>query len=106
MQSLFPIDDRFLNAIARLKERNDIDFEIVMNKISEVSEAIDQQNLHSLPDKQMNYSERFHTIKGFGSALNVLKNIFANPEQLLVELKEQEDFLEAQEKLKEEGLAE
>jgi len=105
-QSLFPLDEKFLYAIVRLEEDGNADWAIIRDKIYEVSELTDQNSLHTFPDVRMNYTERSNVLKGFGIALSLLKNIFKNPSQLVTELKEQDDFLEAQEKVREDGLSE
>ena len=104
--SLFPIDERFLLAISRLEDENNSNFIIIRDKLSEVSTMITQTNLHGFPDYRLNYGERFNFMRGFSAALDLLKNIFNNPGQLIAELKEQEEFTEAQERAREEGLIE
>ena len=104
--SLFPIDERFLLAISRLEDENNPNFLIIRDKLSEVSIMITQTNLHGFPDYRLNYGERFNFMRGFSAALDLLKNIFNNPGQLIAELKEQEEFTEAQERAREEGLIE
>jgi hypothetical protein len=96
--SLFPIDEKFLLAISRLEDENNPNFLIIRDKLSEVSVMITQQSLHGFPDYRLNYGERFNFMRGFSAALDLLKNIFNNPNVLLNELKEQETFLEAQER--------
>lgn len=102
MQSLFPIDEKFLFAITRLDDDGNVDWKIIKEKIAEVSTMITQTNLHGFPDYRLNYGERFNFMRGFSAALDLLKNIFNNPSALLVELKEQEDFLDAQERVRQE----
>lgn len=97
MNSLFPIDEKFLYAISRLEDENNQNWAIIKEKMSEVSTMITQTNLHGFPDYRLNYGERFNFMRGFSAALDLLKNIFNNPNQLLIELREQDEFLEAQE---------
>jgi phage regulator Rha-like protein len=99
---LFPIDEKFLLAISRLEDENNSNFLIICDKLSEVSTMITQTNLHGFPDYRLNYVERFNFMRGFSAALDLLKNIFNNPNALLIELKEQDDFLEAQERARQE----
>jgi hypothetical protein len=96
--SLFPIDEKFLLAISRLEDENNPNFLIIRDKLSEVSTMITQTNLHGYPDFRLNYGERFNFMRGFSAALDLLKNIFNNTNELLIELKEQDESLEAQER--------
>jgi hypothetical protein len=105
-QGLFPIDEKFLLAISRLEDENNPNFLIIRDKLSEVSTMITQNNLHGFPDYRLNYGERFNFMRGFSAALDLLKNIFNNPSQLIAELKEQDEFTEAQGRAREEGLIE
>lgn len=91
--SLFPIDDKFLLAISRLEDENNSNFLIIRDKISEVSIMITQQSLHGFPDFRLNYGERFNFMRGFSAALDLLKNIFNDPNQLLTELRSRTNSL-------------
>jgi hypothetical protein len=106
MQQLFPIDENFLLAISRLEDEDNPNWAIIQKKISEVSTITTQQNLHGFPDSRLNFRERFDFMRGFSAALDLLKNIFNNPSQLIAELKEQDEFTEAQDRAREEGLIE
>jgi hypothetical protein len=102
VNQLFPIDERFLLAISRLEDENNQNFQIIRDKISDVSILMTQQNLHGFPDSRLNFRERFDFMRGFSAALDLLKNIFNNPNALLIELKEQDEFLEAQKRARQE----
>ena len=97
-QGLFPIDEKFLYAIIRLEDSNNPDWGIVKEKIGIVADFLIQSNLHGFPDVRINYSERFNVLRGFGMALDLLRQVFSNAPQLVNELKDQNEFLEAQER--------
>jgi hypothetical protein len=97
----FPVTGDFLRAIQRLNVKDDPDFKVIRDHIAFVSSDVDAMNIHRMPDFRMNYSERFHTLCGIGIALDVLKNIFINPVELLVELSEQEEVEKIIDKAKE-----
>lgn len=93
---LFIVDEKFLLAVMRLKDDNNADFRIVMDHIKYVSNILTDQGLHIFPDFKMNYAERLNFTRGFAASLDVLKNIFEDPEHLVDEFREQEEFTKAQ----------
>ena len=99
----FPIEESFLIAIIHLNEKEDGDWELIKKHLTDISQYLDETNLHGFPDTRMNYNERFHTLRGVGIAMDLIKNILHNPEELHRELQEQKEVEKAVEKAKAEG---
>jgi hypothetical protein len=94
-KGLFEISEAFLLAIMRLQDSGNVDFKIVTDHIGLVSDSLTEIGLHSFPDFRVNFAERLNFTRGFAAALDVLKNIFRDPEHLVVEFREQEEISKA-----------
>ena len=98
MDTLIQLDLKFLASIRQLDEANTTAWKNIKDHLKACSDELTAQALHQLPDYRLNYAERSATVRGFSMALDTIQNIFHHAEQLLTELRDQEDVEAAKER--------
>lgn len=103
-QTFFPLSEEFLRAIKNLNSQKDPNWEIIRDHISEISKAQTEVFLNSFPEPtDASYSVRSHVMQGVTMALHVISNVFTHVNELINELREQDEIDKAlQEKIERE----
>lgn len=82
----FELDEAFLMAIKHLE--GDPDWRIIKDRINSISDSITENTLHTVPPKNdFNYETRFRMNQGISIAMNALKHMVNDPDDLLEELR-------------------
>ncbi len=90
----FEVDETFLVAIKNLE--GNANWKVIKDRINALSDLMTSNTLHTVPPKNdFNYQVRFHINQGISIALDALKHIMNDPDDLLMELREMKKLNEA-----------